>query len=100
MDNIYNVSNQNEEYNNNISLSVLCIGICIFISNCFSILKCKKTKRISSENLLNKECSICLDNYNPTDKIIKLPCNHIYHQKCINEWFSKSKSCPMCRINI
>ena len=31
----------------------------------------------------------------------KTPCNHIFHKKCIQQWFDKSATfvptCPMCR---
>jgi len=48
-------------------------------------------------------CSICLESHTSTDKISKLKlCVHIYHSKCIDEWFiySKTFSCPICRIQI
>lgn len=37
--------------------------------------------------------------------ITKLKCGHIYHNKCIKDWFKKievesSTKCPMCRENI
>ena len=52
------------------------------------------------ENLLN-ECTICLDKYKKKEKIIELPCNHNFHEKCIKEWFEKdNNSCPNCRENI
>jgi len=33
------------------------------------------------------------------ENIIKINCEHIYHENCINMWFSnsKEKSCPICR---
>ena len=44
------------------------------------------------------ECSICLEpcrfgRY-------KLQCKHIFHKKCIKEWFKTNKSCPNCRIKL
>lgn len=43
-------------------------------------------------------CSICLS-YNNSEKRI-LPCNHIFHRNCINEWLIMKKSCPICRTEI
>ena len=40
-------------------------------------------------------CSICLEDN--TD--IKLPCSHVYHEECIEQWFHTSLSCPICRKN-
>ena len=51
-------------------------------------------------NILYKEndgCVICLDNFKTDEKIIKLPCNHIYHPECIQEWLKNNITCPLCR---
>ena len=45
-------------------------------------------------------CPICIENFIINDKIVNLKCNHIFHYKCMREWYEKSKSCPTCRINI
>jgi ankyrin repeat protein len=47
-------------------------------------------------------CRICLTEFepkNPDEKINKLKCSHIFHEPCINEWYSKSGNiiCPLCR---
>ena len=52
-----------------------------------------------------KDCIICLDEYIDKDKIIILPCNHVYHRECIITWLLKQDSiltCPICNkiINI
>jgi len=49
---------------------------------------------------LIKECIICLNQIKIDDTIVILPCKHYYHKECINKWFQKSKSCPICRINL
>ena len=47
-----------------------------------------------------KECPICIQEYTILDNdICKLiQCTHIYHKKCIKEWYKQSKKfiCPMC----
>ena len=43
-------------------------------------------------------CTICLENL-ITDKY-KLECHHTFHTKCITKWFTKSRTCPVCRRNI
>ena len=47
-----------------------------------------------------KECVICIDEIeNGTEGIFYHPgCGHTFHWECIEEWFSKKKSCPMCRV--
>lgn len=38
-------------------------------------------------------CTICMS---PKFTKIKLPCGHIYHRKCIDEWARWKPSCPIC----
>ena len=43
-----------------------------------------------------KYCSICLvDNLDLNFK--KLKCGHEFHEPCIELWFKKKKTCPICR---
>ncbi|GJS80263.1 zinc finger, RING/FYVE/PHD-type containing protein [Tanacetum coccineum] len=44
-------------------------------------------------------CPICIDELvSQDDEIIRLPdCHHVFHQKCILEWFSRNNTCPICR---
>ena len=44
----------------------------------------------------NNECIICLENMIINDHINMLECGHIYHNKCISEWFTVKKECPIC----
>lgn len=34
------------------------------------------------------------------EKIRKLPCKHIFHDKCIMPWLEKNSTCPNCRFNL
>ena len=41
-------------------------------------------------------CPICEEN-----KIdISLPCSHFFCESCIKAWIIKSKTCPLCRLNL
>ena len=58
-------------------------------------------KTISYEELLNDiNCTICLEEFNNDEEIIKLKCNHLFHSKCIDDWIKKNQSCPLCRVNL
>jgi DNA-binding transcriptional regulator YhcF (GntR family) len=49
---------------------------------------------------IDKECNVCMDSYNLNDKIVKLPCNHIFHTECIRNWLCNEKvTCPVCRMD-
>jgi hypothetical protein len=47
----------------------------------------------------NTECSICLDNLQ-SKKVVKTPCNHVFHYDCIIEWMGVQMTCPICRESI
>ena len=50
----------------------------------------------------DNECSICKENFKPRIRICNLPCNHIFHSRCIKKWarLGDSPSCPVCRSSI
>ena len=90
-----------------LSCTTSCYKLCsYYLKKCIDSHKKKKLLRprtVTSndeENLLN-ECTICLEKYKKKEKIIILPCEHNFHEKCIKEWFEKdNNSCPNCRENI
>ncbi|OBR10090.1 Ring finger domain-containing protein [Colletotrichum higginsianum IMI 349063] len=48
------------------------------------------------------QCHICLENYLDRESIIReLPCGHIFHPECIDEFLSLNSSlCPICKRNM
>jgi len=45
-------------------------------------------------------CAICLEPVNEKDDIRPLPCNHIFHLPCFDQWFWRTdqpNKCPLCR---
>lgn len=48
-------------------------------------------------------CCVCLENRidtNDTTKLwYKLPCSHEIHVECLDTWFKRTLSCPVCRNN-
>lgn len=51
----------------------------------------------SANNLENPECCICLSAYREKDEIRQLPCAHIFHQKCVDQWLRIISCCPLCK---
>ena len=48
-------------------------------------------------------CCICLESIKPDECMGQLPCEHIYHYNCIEEWLMKTEyeqSCPLCKAPI
>ena len=59
-----------------------------------------KIKNISKLEESNKKCAICLEKFNSKVKVIILPCIHIFHRSCINDWMEKQKNCPICKFEL
>ncbi|NWH74187.1 RNF11 protein, partial [Piaya cayana] len=43
-----------------------------------------------------RECVICMMDFVYGDPIRFLPCMHIYHLNCIDDWLMRSFTCPSC----
>lgn len=58
-------------------------------------------KNITTITLYEKDkfddCSICYKNYSIGESISITKCNHVYHEKCLNQWFEIKSECPLCR---
>lgn len=61
---------------------------------------CDNHKPINFEEVMQEGCSICGDSDLKIDDLKVLQCNHIWHRDCINIWFTKNYSCPLCRNTI
>lgn len=50
----------------------------------------------------NTQCSVCFDEFqvNTSDVVRKLPCNHLFHEKCIFPWLRINGTCPVCRASL
>ena len=56
-----------------------------------------KYKRIHSTDDV---CTICIENLETNEKIIKLNCEHMFHPNCIKPWIDKHERCPNCNSDI
>lgn len=49
----------------------------------------------------NTQCSVCFDEFRLTEtEVRKLPCNHLFHEKCIFPWLRINGTCPVCRASL
>ena len=59
------------------------------------------SKKYSKTDETKEMCAICVDEFEDGEEVRVLPCNHIFHSKCIDEWLSNYSSlCPLCKANI
>lgn len=77
----------------------------LIIQNVFrSVLCIKKTMKKGGFNYFKKaplscnECIICLSEIIPekNDYMIT-PCNHVFHENCLEKWMVNNNTCPICR---
>lgn len=54
----------------------------------------------SSDPRPQKECCICLDEYDAESVIVRTPCRHLMHRACLAKWLKTSHFCPICRGNL
>lgn len=66
----------------------------------------KKLKRMMSRLVTtaslptsSTECSICMEDYEPDQRVMVLPCKHEFHPDCIRKWCLErpNGNCPLCR---
>ena len=57
--------------------------------------------RISEGGESEKECNICLSQFQGGDNVRILPCRHEFHATCIDKWLLEvQRTCPCCRFDI
>lgn len=51
------------------------------------------------EEVWATDCAVCLSEFEKSEPVRELPCDHIFHDECIQSWFAKAKTaaCPLCR---
>ncbi|XP_060209070.1 uncharacterized protein LOC132636284 isoform X2 [Lycium barbarum] len=57
----------------------------------------KEELRNSGVENENTECCICLAKYGDKEEIRQLPCSHIFHLKCVDQWLRIISCCPLCK---
>ncbi len=46
-------------------------------------------------------CAICVDDFTEEDVVRLLPCSHVFHPQCIDEWLiNHSSLCPLCKMEL
>ena len=47
-----------------------------------------------------KNCVICLEDFKNGDKATVLPCIHLFHTPCIQNWLKTQNCCPICKFKL
>ncbi|XP_022254307.1 E3 ubiquitin-protein ligase arkadia-B-like [Limulus polyphemus] len=62
--------------------------------------KYKKIQRSSQGNENIEKCTICLCELEDDENVRRLPCMHLFHIDCVDQWLITNKRCPICRVDI
>lgn len=46
------------------------------------------------------DCSVCIEQISSGAEVRQLPCSHMFHRPCIDDWLLKRRKCPLCNLNI
>ncbi|KAL5203072.1 hypothetical protein ABZP36_014024 [Zizania latifolia] len=49
---------------------------------------------------VERNCSICQEEFEANDEAGKLNCGHSYHVHCIKQWLSRKNTCPVCKTAV
>ncbi|XP_040192286.1 E3 ubiquitin-protein ligase RNF165 isoform X1 [Rana temporaria] len=60
----------------------------------------KDQKEDEEEADTDEKCTICLSMLEDGEDVRRLPCMHLFHQVCVDQWLATSKKCPICRVDI
>lgn len=55
---------------------------------------------IAPTDVIEEDCSICLETPVVGDDLKRLPCMHAFHKHCIDQWLQHQGVCPVCKANI
>lgn len=47
-----------------------------------------------------EQCMVCLSNFAAEEEVRRLPCGHVFHAPCIDEWLRRCTDCPICKANV
>ncbi|XP_078084136.1 E3 ubiquitin-protein ligase ARK2C [Mustelus asterias] len=60
----------------------------------------KEPKEVEEDTDFDEKCTICLCMLEEGEDVRRLPCMHLFHQVCVDQWLATSKKCPICRVDI
>ncbi|XP_067615222.1 uncharacterized protein [Eurosta solidaginis] len=62
--------------------------------------KYKRVRRPSESDEDAEKCAICLSLFEIDNDVRRLPCMHLFHTDCVDQWLVTNKHCPICRVDI
>eukprot|EP00927_Polykrikos_kofoidii_P086175 TRINITY_DN9578_c0_g1_i1.p1 TRINITY_DN9578_c0_g1~~TRINITY_DN9578_c0_g1_i1.p1 ORF type:complete len:394 (+),score=66.52 TRINITY_DN9578_c0_g1_i1:62-1243(+) len=54
----------------------------------------------ADETSRHSTCMICLNDFEVEQECRRLPCTHVFHRSCGDEWLRRCTDCPICKANV
>lgn len=54
----------------------------------------------SGRDEAQSQCMVCLCDFTTSEEARRLPCGHVFHAPCIDEWLRRCMDCPICKANV
>lgn len=54
----------------------------------------------TTDNNTQAQCMVCLSDFVTGEDVRRLPCRHVFHAPCIDEWLRRCTDCPICKANV
>lgn len=55
-----------------------------------------EARRAEGRRRRDSSCAVCLCEFEGAEQLRRLPCNHSFHQSCIDRWLRRNQVCPLC----
>ncbi|KAJ8773107.1 hypothetical protein K2173_028284 [Erythroxylum novogranatense] len=69
------------------------------ISHCIRKIRFSILNDLSTHfpTIVDRNCSVCQEDYEADDELGKLECGHGFHVQCIKQWLAHKNTCPVCK---
>lgn len=72
-------------------------------STCVTVLHALPKIKVSAYDIAQNEgleCAICLEVLMVGEAATRIPCGHLFHERCAQNWLAQSNKCPVCRYEL
>ncbi|CAH1790296.1 unnamed protein product [Owenia fusiformis] len=61
---------------------------------------CETEDKDDDDDIQMDKCTICLSELEEDEDVRRLPCMHLFHCECVDQWLMTNQKCPICRVDI
>ncbi|ODO06723.1 hypothetical protein I350_04082 [Cryptococcus amylolentus CBS 6273] len=47
-----------------------------------------------------KDCPVCKDDFQVDDAVVRIPCQHTFHDDCLVPWLKQNGTCPVWQVSV